>query len=77
MTTITVKITDPKYAEMLETMLRSMDFVADVEITEDHYQLTDSEMMLLKERREEYRKNPSNTRSWEEVQSELKQRYGL
>ncbi len=77
MTTLTVKVTDPKFAEMLEKMLRSMEFVDAVEVSEDNYQLTDGEMMMLKERREEYRKNPSQTRSWDEVQKELKQRYEL
>jgi hypothetical protein len=77
MTTLTVKLTDPKYAEMLEAMLRSMDFVADVERTEDNYQLTNAEILMLEERREEYLKNPSQTRSWDEVQAELKSKYGL
>ena len=77
MTTITVTVSDPKKAEMLEEMLRSLEFVTDVEITDDHYQLSDAEMLMLKERREEYRKNPEKARSWEDVQAELKQRYGL
>lgn len=77
MTTLTVKLTDPKYAEMLEAMLRSMDFVADVERTEDNYQLTNAEILMLEERREEYLKNPSQTRSWDEVQAALKSKYGL
>ncbi len=77
MTTITVKVTDPKFAEMLETMLRSMEFVTDVESSEDSYQLTQDEILMLEERREEYRRNPSRTRDWDEVQAELKKRYGL
>ncbi len=77
MTTLTVKVTDPKFAELLEAMLRSMEFVSDVERTEDNYQLSTAEIMMLEERREEYLKNPSETRNWDDVQSELKQRYGL
>lgn len=77
MTTITIKVTDPKLAEMLETMLRSMEFVAEVETREDSYQLTQEEILMLEERREEYRKNPSQARNWEEVQDELKKRYGI
>ncbi len=77
MTTITVTVSDPKKAEMLEEMLRSLEFVTDVEITDDHYQLSDAEILMLNERREEYRKNPEKARSWEEVQAELKQKYSL
>lgn len=77
MTTITIKVTDPKLAEMLETMLRSMEFVAEVETREDSYQLSQDEILMLEERREEYRRNPGQVRDWETVQDELKKRYGL
>lgn len=77
MTTITIKVSDPKFAEMLEAMLRSMDFVTDINVDEEQYQLSDEEITLLAERREEYKKDPDKTRSWEEVQAELKEKYGL
>lgn len=77
MTTINVKVADPKFAEMLESMLRSMEFVVSVERIEEEYALTSEEIMMLEERREEYLKNPEQTRSWDDIQSDLKQRYGL
>lgn len=78
MTTITIKVSDPKYAALLGTLLRSMDFVSDVALTEnDNYQLTEAEMLLLKERRATYHHNPEKTRDWDKVQAELKQKYGL
>ena len=76
MTTLTVKISDKKQAKMLYEMLSEMKFVKHVEMN-DEYELSVSEINILNERLEEYKKNPKSGASLEEVVAKISRKHGF
>ena len=73
MTTLTVKISDKRQAQLLYEMLLSMKFVKDVDIEEA---LSKDEILVLEERFEEYLKNPKSGKSLEAVVKNLSKKHG-
>ena len=76
MTTLTVKVADKHQAKMLYEMLSAMKFVKQVEMN-DSYELEDGEMHVLKERMEEYKKNPKSGIPLDEVVEKISRKHGF
>ena len=74
MTTLTVKVSDKKQAKMLYEMLSAMKFVKQVEM-KDSYDLEESETLVLKERMEEYKKNPKSGILLDEVVEKISRKH--
>ena len=74
MTTLTVKIEDKKQAGMLYQMLRSINFVIEVEMDESPGK---DEMKILEERWEDYKINPESGKPLDTVVKEISKRYGF
>ena len=74
MTTLTVKVSDKKHAQLLCEMLSSMKFVEEVDIEEE---LTKDEIALLEDRLEEYKKNPKSGNSLDTVVKKINKKYGF
>ncbi len=76
MTTITVKLSDPAKAEMLEAMLSSMDFVAEVIVKDSTFQVV-KEVVAIKPDDALFQAKLGHTHNWDVVHAELRQRYEL
>ncbi len=76
MKTITVRMESDRDAELLKNILLSTKFEDKVETIEDD-DLTSEEVSMLNERVEEYRRDPSKGKSFEEVNELLKKKYGV
>ena len=74
MTTVTVKVSDKKSAQLLYEMLSSMKFVKEVDIEEE---LSKEEISLLEDRLTEYKKNPKSGNSLDTVVKKMNKKYGF
>ena len=74
MTTITVRVSDKKNAQLLCEMLNSMKFVKKVDIEEE---LTEEEIQILEERLTDYQKNPSSGNTLDKVVKKMNKKYGF
>jgi len=63
---------DPTFVEAVKNMIKSMRKIKD-----SSYQISDEHKAILDERLNDHKANPNNGRSWNEVRSDLKSRYGL
>ena len=74
MTTVTVKVSDKKNAQLLYEMLNSMKFVKEVAIEEE---LSKEEILFLEERLAAHSKNPQAGKSLETVVKKMNKKYGF
>ena len=74
MTTVTIKVTQKKQAEMLCEMLRAMSLVKEVEIEDE---LSESELLILNERLVDYEKNPRSGKSLDTVVKQITKKHGF
>ena len=77
MRTITIQLHDDKDAQLLMDMLKSVKFEGEIETFEEAEAIPDEELLLLNERVEEYRKDPSKGKDLSEVEKLLKGKYGI
>ena len=74
MTTLTVKIANKKQASLLYEMIRSINFVQEVNINDD---LENDELKILEERWEEYKRNPKSGKPLEMLVKEISKKHGF
>ena len=73
MTTVTIKVSDKKNAQLLYEMLSAMKFVKGVDIEEE---FNKEEILFLEERLKEYKKNPQAGNSLDTVVKKINKKYG-
>jgi len=74
MTTLTIKVEEKKQAELLYKMLRSMNFVKEIQIEDD---MDSEEISILNERLIEYEKNPKSGKSLDTVIKSISKKHGF
>jgi hypothetical protein len=77
MKTITVRLSNDKDAELLMDILRTAKFQNEIETFEEEEIISEEELQVLNERVEEYRKDPSKGKDFQEVKDLLKSKYGI
>jgi hypothetical protein len=75
MKTITIKIESDRDAELLKKILKDTPFEDKVELEEEG--MEDEEFRMYEDRMEEYKRNPASGIALDELQKELKEKYGL
>ncbi len=62
---------------MLADLLKSMNFVDSVKVSDEENKLTDEEITMVEERWTAYKKNPKSAIPWEEVKTKISEKYSL
>ena len=77
MTKVTVTIDTKNNARLFLELLRSLNFVKDVQ-TEQLYEdeLSKDDIKLLEDRWSDYIKHPNKVKTWNQVKQNLTQKYG-
>lgn len=63
---------DPTFVEAVKNMIKSMR-----KVKESAYQIPDEHKLILDQRLADHRANPDSGKSWNEVKSNLKAKYGI
>ena len=78
MAKITITISKKEKIGLLAELLNHLDFVSNVEIINDEEQsISEKERKFISGRIKDYKEDPGAIKSWEEVKSDLKNKYGF
>jgi hypothetical protein len=77
MKSITATLKNEKNLEMLADLLKSINFVDSVEISEGDDKLSDEEITMVEERWTEYKKSPEAVIPWDKVKNKIRKKLGL
>ena len=63
--------------QLVDTDVELVVIINPVNKTDNKNRLTNQEIEIVEERWEEYQKNPSSAKSWEEIKQRINNKYGI